>query len=367
MTQRCCWPLRAATGLTFWGLVVVTALAQPPAQSPPRSTKLPTQTAPGSAPRPQAGTRPLIAAQPASAPASGQTRPAPQAGNAQPAGQPRPAGEALRVETLDPKLEQILKDWERESAKIKVLQGEHKRSEFNKVFGVEKQSKGMFYFEAPDKGRIDMQGIEVKPGAKSSMVDPVTMEPYELACGADQGWICTGNEVLVLTPSEKQFEAFPIPPNMQGANIIQSPLPFLFGMKADDAKRRFQLTLRGQNEKAYVIGAVPRLQMDAQNYSHAMISLDKVTFIPRGVQLIDPAGTLMTKYTFENIQVNPARNSVLSALGGWFGRDTDPFHPELRGWKKILPPAIEPASNQVPGKGNNAPPAARTARAFAPQ
>lgn len=360
MTQRCCWPLRVATGLTLWGLMVVTALAQQPAQFPPRTTKLPPSAAPGSVPRPQSGT---TAAPRAGAPAE----PAAAAGNAQPAGQPRPNGEALRVETLDPKLEQILKDWERESAKIKVLQGEHKRSEFNKVFGVEKQSKGMFYFEAPDKGRIDMQGIEVKPGAKSTTVDPVTKKPYELSCGADEGWICTGNEVLVLTPSEKQFEAFPIPPNMQGANIIQSPLPFLFGMKADDAKRRFQLTLRGQNDTSYVIDAVPRLQMDAQNYSHAMIALDKVTFIPRGVQLIDPAGTKMTKYTFSNIQVNPPRNSVLSALGGWFGRDTDPFHPELRGWKKILPPAVEPASNQVPGKGSNASPAARTARAFAPQ
>ncbi len=268
---------------------------------------------------------------------------------------------------LDPELEQILKDWERESAKIKVLHGEHQRCEFNKVFGVEKQSKGMFYFEAPDKGRIDMQGIAVKPGTKSKTINPDTKLPYALDSGMDQGWICTGNEVLVLTPSEKQFEAFPIPPNMQGEKIIQSPLPFLFGMKAEEAKRRFQLTLRGQNETSYVIDAVPRLQMDAQNYSHAMIALDKTNFIPRGVQLIDPAGTQMTKYTFSEIKVNPSRNTIVGILGPWFGKDSDPFHPELRGWKKILPPAVEPAGNQIPGKGGNAPQPARTARAFSPQ
>ncbi len=263
---------------------------------------------------------------------------------AQQPGPERPAPAPLRVEALDPQLESILRDWERESAKIKVLQGEHYRQEFNSVFSVEKRSKGMFYFEAPDKGRFDMRGAEIKPGQKAQKIDPQTQKPYNLAAGSDQSWICTGQEVLMIDPAAKTFETFPIPPEMQGQNIVQSPLPFLFGMKAADAQRRFKLKFYGQNDDAYFIDAEPRQQADAQNYKNARIVLDKTTFVPTKVYLLDPAGTLMTEYTFVNTVVNPKQNVVAQLIP--FFKDPDPFKPNLRGYKQVLPPVVQPVGDQ---------------------
>lgn len=251
----------------------------------------------------------------------------------------RPEPAPLRVEALDPKLEAILQDWERESAQIKVLQGKHFRQEFNKVFSVEKRSMGVFYYEAPDKGRFDMQGVAIKEGDVSRKIDPQTQKPYQLASGTDQGWVCTGTDVLMIDPVAKQFEISPIPPQLQGQNIIQSPLPFLFGMKAADAKRRFKLTLYSDTKAAWVIDAEPRNQMDAQNYKVARIALSKENFVPMEVSLIDPPGTLMTVYTFRDVKVNPGKG-VVAALLPLF-KDANPFQPNLRGYKKVLPPVVQ--------------------------
>lgn len=314
MKHRSCWPVSLGMGIVLAVGGTAIGWAQPPLGNP--------------------GIRPA--------------QPRPQG---QEQGVARPPAQPMRVQSVTPELKAILDAWERESAKIKVLQGTHYRQEFNKVFQVEKRSKGVFYFEAPDKGRFDIHSVEIKQGQVSQKKDPETQQPYQLASGTDQIWICTGNMVLMMNPTEKEFEKFPIPAEMQGQNIVQSPLPFLFGMKAEDAMRRFELKLFGQNEGAYFIDARPLLQMDSQNYSHARIVLDKETFVPTTVFLLDPPGTLTTQYTFVDVKVNPGRNLIGQFLP--FFKDANPFTPDLRGYKEVLPPPdVQPAGNQVPA-GND--------------
>jgi TIGR03009 family protein len=285
-----------------------------------------------------------VSAPPVIRPTSGPANPAAPQGAGQ--ANPRPQGQPLRVEAPDPKLLAILKKWEVESAKIQVLQGEHERTELNQVFSVEKRSRGLFYYEAPDKGRFDIQAIAFEPGQKSEIIDKTTQQPYQLATGSDQGWICTGAEILILTPKEKQYEVYPIPTEMRGQNIINSPLPFLFGMKATEAQRRFALKLDAETDSVYVILAVPRTELDSQNYKSAKIALSKQTFIPAGVMLIDPAGTVLTKYVFKNVKVNPTRNAIAQALSIF--KDPDPFKPKLSGWKRIQAPEVVPVNGEAP-------------------
>lgn len=320
---RACQALTGSLLLCGWA---TSGWAQPPASQVPRAQL----------PRPAATVQ-----------NGGRSNPEPRAPQG---GEQRPPANPLRVQTLDPKLESILQSWEQESGKITVLQGRHTRSEINSVFGVEKKSEGMFFYVAPDRGRFDMKGIPVKPGEKSTIVNPETQQPYSLASGTDQGWICTGKNILILNVESKEYEVHEIPEQMRGENIVQSPLPFLFGMKAADAKRRFSLRLVRETEAIYVIEAIPLTQMDSQNYQRALIALDRETFVPHGVQLLDPAGTLQTKYLFQDIKVNPSRNVLMSLLQ--FGRDRNPFQPDLSDWKRVQTADIQPASNEVPaGEG----------------
>lgn len=252
----------------------------------------------------------------------------------------RPPAAVMQVEAVDPKLDALLKAWERKTAGIKTLHGEHLRREFNNVFQVEKQSEGFFYFEAPDKGRIDMKGVVPKPGAVGRK-QGANGQPFRLEAGMDQWWISNGQQIVVVDPPQKQFERMPIPPEMQGTNIVRSPLPFLFGMKAEDAKKRFQLTLAQESPEAAVIDVVPRTKVDAQNYSQARVYLDKETYVPYAVRLIDPAGSGSTEYLFYKEKLKINQPGVLDRIGL-----QDPFNPRLLGFKEI----------QAPNAGEQQPP-----------
>ncbi|HUG18784.1 MAG TPA: hypothetical protein VMM56_07380, partial [Planctomycetaceae bacterium] len=62
---------------------------------------------------------------------------------------------------VDPQLEKILKDWENKTKGITKLSGTHRRFVYDFVFEVEKRADGKFYYESPDKGRIDIEVVEI--------------------------------------------------------------------------------------------------------------------------------------------------------------------------------------------------------------
>jgi|GEM_PF-1434478 len=245
---------------------------------------------------------------------------------------------------MTPELEEILDRWEAESSKIKTLRGEQSRSEFNNVFEVETVSEGPFYLEMPDKGRIDLQAVrfDKKDVSKKKTKDG---EPFSLKSGSSQKWICTGTGILILDDDKKTYQHEDIPEDQQGKNIVNSPLPFLFGMKAEEAKRRYILKLVRDSKDSAVIDATPRQDQDKQNYKIARITLQKKNYLPSQVRLLDPAG-LDIVYTFDSIKVNERR--ILPESWG-----KDPYKPSLRGYTMVVPNSdpteITPASDRTTG------------------
>ena len=256
---------------------------------------------------------------------------------------PRPAPV---VDAISPELEKILVQWETESAKIKSLHGKHTRSEFNKTFEVEKVSKGEFFLETPDKGRIDMVAKEPKKGEVSSRKN-AEGQPYALEKGMSERWICTGEEIYSFNDDDKTYNREELPANMRGKNIVHSPLPFLFGMKAADAKNRFNMALISVGKDSVKLKAIPRMDSDRQNYHEAWIILDTKRYIPTAVRLIDPNG-LETVYMFEEVTINDgnfAKRIVASFRG-------NPYKPVLKDYKRHIPNEVEPASGNSNGASN---------------
>lgn len=245
-------------------------------------------------------------------------------------------------------LEVILREWEVSSAKIKTLDGTHMRSRSNSVFATDARAAGEFHFEAPDKGRIDLKGMPPAKGAVSRNKTKEN-EPYSLTADRDEKWICDGKKVLMINEVEKQFESIPLPEEMQGVNIIESPLPFLFGMKAAAAKQRFQMELiQYDPEKKYArITAIPLQAKDAQNFIRADIVLDTEKYLPKFVSLVDPAGTITTQYAFLEVNVN--NEGLGRKVADIFG--PNPFKPNLRGYKEVQPPppVVDRAGGPIPG------------------
>ncbi len=245
----------------------------------------------------------------------------------------------LEVKKLSPQLETILNNWEKATSHIDTLQGKHHRFVYDKVFEVEKRAEGDFFYQAPDNGRIDIQAGKIRPSDKSRRIG-AGGKPFKLQSDRPERWICDGKQILQINEAEKTVETFPIPPQVQGRNIMEGPLPFLFGMPAAEAKRRYFLKVLKITETQIWLGVKPRRKQDAANWKEAKVILQKRNYLPWAVQLIDPAGNLETVYRFSDLEVN-ARKLPLP----WRG---NPFQPRLIGYKRIKAGPAGPAVPTVP-------------------
>jgi hypothetical protein len=148
---------------------------------------------------------------------------------------------------------------------------------------------------------------------------------------------------MQVNDEEKTVEVFSIPPDARGENIMEGPLPFLFGMPAEKAKRRYVLTLLKQDENQIWLGVKPRWQQDAANWKEAKVILNRDTYLPSAVMLVDPTGNLETVYSFRKLEANykGKRPGILQRI--WPVKD--PFKPDLDGYKLVK---AAPPPSQVP-------------------
>lgn len=251
-----------------------------------------------------------------------------------------PAAAKPAPPAADPAVNKVLEDWYAASKNIKKLEGEHKRYVYQYAFGVLKQSEGQFYYESPDKGRIDLSAVKVKDGQELEKVHPFNGKSVKFAVQSDvpERWICDGKQILQIDDAKKEVQQFSIPPEGQGQNIMDGPLPFLFGMPPEKAHQRFMLRLLKQDTKKVTLQALPKWQQDAANYKSAVIILERSTMLPEAVQLIDPAETTETVFTFPKITKNPSKpiTAFLRIPG------SDPFKPNLKDYKFVSAGASEP-------------------------
>lgn len=322
----------------------------------------------------------LLAQQPGRPNPTGQTAPrtAPQTKPGAPGAQPKgpanqgpmpsiPTGEIplpkdYAEEKLSPELEELLKQWELRSADIKALQGQHTRTIYNLVFQEEKIAQGKFYLETPDKGRIDLRGLQPKKGEQSARIGK-NGEPYKLVADRPESWICTGDEIIVANVEEKTYEVLPLPAEAKGKNIVNTPLPFLFGMKVADTKRRFQIKLQKNSKEEALLFIVPRFASDQQNYVEARVILEKKNYLPTAVKLFDQSGNIETVYKFEEVDVTLVgeRPPLIKIFP-----QPDPFHPDLKkaGYTLVLPPLADEA---LPKSAQNTRPTSSGQRSIPPE
>ncbi len=257
-----------------------------------------------------------------------------------------------RLPVMDPKLQSqmddVLQRWSQGSEKVNRLEGTVSRIVYDLTFETEAQAKGEFAYEKPDKGRIDIvpeavtekliaERRQIVEKAQAEKKTPRVRlrkngEPYELAGCQNEQWWCDGTRIFNLDMEKKQANVSLIPEEMQGGNIMDSPLPFLFGMPPERAKRRFEMGFHDGkfDPTAAVVRLIiyPNLPQDGQNWHHAEVMLDLKTTLPIAVQMYDPAETKITVYRFSDLKVN----------GSLFERvifRTAGFTPSLRGFNVV--------------------------------
>ena len=210
----------------------------------------------------------------------------------------------MRVKQVPPRLKEILENWEKASGEITSLEGRHDRFVYDNTFNIGKQSRGNFYFVAPDKGRIDIQPAKLDANAKADRINAKTGEKYDLSPDEAEIWIADGQNVLQIKPTAKTASLFEVPQGQRGKNVIYTELPFLFGLPANQALERFDFTLVRETNDHIRLLVKPRWDSDAANWRQAEILLSKATYLPSAVELTDPAGTMITVFSFVDFQKN---------------------------------------------------------------
>jgi TIGR03009 family protein len=250
---------------------------------------------------------------------------------------------------------QLLDAWARRSAEIKTLEGKHERHVYDDTFLNEKVSNGKFWFGAPDKGRIDVFPIKLtaemiaarnKPDAK------VERKPdgaaYDLKSDDAERWLCDGIKIYDIDDEEKTARIVHLPPDLRGQNIMNSPLPFLFGLPPEKATQRFHMELIQDyrpNFEVVLLKATPKQRQDRDNWMEAQIFLNTKNYLPDAVKLLDPAGTKRTVYTFQDMAINK------KGLFGGLLPGQNPWDPKIRGYQTHV---IQPGQQQAAGQ--SAPP-----------
>lgn len=241
----------------------------------------------------------------------------------------------MRVDTrtgdpVDPKVDAILEEWYNRTKQIKKIEGNHRRATLDFVFGTETRSEGRFYVEMPDKGRIDIQkylgaGSDPRIGSKVPRQAPDGKKVQLEVRSVDevQRWICNGKEIKVIDDTRRTYDVVKIPPEQQGANIMDGPLPFLFGMPPEKAKARYRFRLIERDDPRYFwIRVTPKLKQDAIEWRVADLALSRKSYLPERVSLFDPSGKKETIYLFPKPEVN--KSSFLPPIFAG-----DPFNPTL--------------------------------------
>jgi TIGR03009 family protein len=228
------------------------------------------------------------------------------------------------------KMEELLKEWEKHSAKITSLSTKCTRFDSLVVVNDSVEYLGEAFLMFPDRAYLNFCEVD----SKTKKIAPIT-----------ERILCTGEEVLLYRASTKQIFVYPLPKNQQQKAFQQGPLPFLFNFNVADAKRRYHFELMPiAQPDVHCIRIIPLAGEDREAFSEALILLNKTRFLPQAIKLISPNGKDFQLYKFPNIEVN---GSI----------DPSKFVPvKFQGWQVVNNPSpgAQPAGGG-PAEGRGAP------------
>ncbi len=254
-------------------------------------------------------------------------------------------------------VERILEIWEENSSKIKQLQCDFRRYDYDPSIcnwrdpqdnrlAAAAVVEGSIRYENPDKALYEAESAWDFAGPPAAEGDqPKYVKRDEIAF--HEKWICDGKGTYEFDYVSKRLYESEIPPEYQGQGLINSPMPFLFGANKKQILERFWVkttTPQGIMDE-YWLEIVPKRQSDAQNYTKVQIILAKADFLPNAIHVFSPGynpkeNQLASRYfQFSNRKIN----GQLAALQSFFQQFVRPSTPI--GWTRVDKNAIDASAS----------------------
>jgi TIGR03009 family protein len=174
---------------------------------------------------------------------------------------------------LDPQnnpLDALLLQWEAKMKAVENLQAQVERQEQDDRFRTAASFEGVARYKKPNYASLDMQ-MKGRP------------EQFEK-------FVCTGTFVYVFVPESKEVRVYEQPAK-SGQVSEDNFLSFLFDIRAEDAKKRYDLSFfKEPDNNYYYLKLLPRTDVDKQEFKVALLALSRTTLLPRTLMLDDSTG-----------------------------------------------------------------------------
>jgi TIGR03009 family protein len=166
-------------------------------------------------------------------------------------------------------LDECLQRWEQKMQQVQTLQAQLTRVEKDPSFNKVQEYIGYAQYMKEKRGAavVSLATLEMRPKAK----------PNEIA----EKFICTGTHLYQFDVAAMEVRQYELPKPKPGQVAQDNIMGFMFGMRAADARERYDLKLTKEDQYYVYIDILPRLPQDKADFTAARVVLNKDTFLPR--------------------------------------------------------------------------------------
>ncbi len=165
-------------------------------------------------------------------------------------------------------LQQLLLAWQQQSQGTKTLECKFTRWHYD-MFAAPAglhatRGDGELKYASPDRGLFRVDTLVFFAG-----MDNTQKPVYKEQNGQfGEHWVCNGKELIEFDRTKEECRIQELPPEMQGKNIISSPLPFVFNLDAQAIQQRYWVRqVESGNPGIVLIEAWPKRQEDRRSTS----------------------------------------------------------------------------------------------------
>jgi TIGR03009 family protein len=203
-------------------------------------------------------------------------------------------------------LDAVLDNWELVMTKVQTLEAKCERTTDDKVFNNKEIYRGSAKFM---KGT----GPGMTSRASLYMQNVNNTKVYEHL-------ILSGAFLYEVAPAAKEIRVHKLPEPQAGQNVDHNLLALLFGMKAKDAKQRYQIDLVKADQHYFYLRVEPKMQNDKADFAVAQLALVRSTYLPRQLEF-QQANKNVVRWDLPEIQtpanLRPADFEPPALPAGW--------------------------------------------------
>jgi TIGR03009 family protein len=229
-------------------------------------------------------------------------------------------------------LDAVLAAWEKTLMGLQSFEAKCQRTTLDKVFQTKEVFEGTVKYLKGAGGQGSRASLDLHKQTAQGP-SPTIFEKY----------ICTGTFLYEYAPAEKVIRVHDLPPPKSGQITDDNFLAFLFGMKAAEAKQRYEMrlttgaadlvTVTDSDRFYYYLQIRPKHPQDKADFTVARLVLRRDNLLPAQLWFHMPNGNEITwdARIQANINVSPAEFERPNPPPGWqFERMSAQAKPKIR-------------------------------------